>query len=348
MLAVRLSPLAALLFGASLSAQSYPWPDDSVVPVLFVPTDWSVSSSEVLDEADAIQSAVAEIHQYYGDQLGGRTFRVNELEVVQAWGPKEQYHIKWNGGNIYENGVEFTGNMEAAVVDELHQRGYPTPPAQNEDGYSTLIFVKGAGGYAGGREFGAGDGGWAILGDWCIDSLQNQVVEGQYWWSGRRKQTGAAAHELGHTFGLPHPDAYGGSFSSTIMGNWWDYPTIGFSAWDENFLWTNKDAFFSKLLLTLPALRAGSFAVVQATGAAPLQSAWLSYGASGLGLTGVPGAGVTLGVATPRLAAPPASADAAGNVSWSVTVPAGTSGIEVWAQALQLGEVSGIAAAIIQ
>lgn len=99
--------------------------------------------------------------------------------------------------------------MEAAVVDELHRRGYPTPPAQNESGYSALVFVKGAGGYAGGREFPSADGGWAILGDWAIDSIQGQVPDGAYWWSGRRKQLGSAAHELGHSFGLPHPDAYG-------------------------------------------------------------------------------------------------------------------------------------------
>jgi hypothetical protein len=113
--------------------------------------------------------------------------------VVQANGPKEAYHIIWNGRNIYEDGVEFDGNMEAAVVGELHDRGYPTPPAQNEDGYSALIFVKGAGGWAGGREFPEADGGWAILGDRAIDSIQGQVPEGAYWWSGRRIQTGAAA-----------------------------------------------------------------------------------------------------------------------------------------------------------
>jgi hypothetical protein len=48
---------------------------------------------------------------------------------------------------------EFDGHVEAAVVGELRDRGYPTPPAHNESGYSALIFVKGAGGWAGGREF---------------------------------------------------------------------------------------------------------------------------------------------------------------------------------------------------
>jgi hypothetical protein len=238
--------IPALISSAAWAAPtfSYPWPDYSVVPILFSPTDWDVNSAEVQDEAASLRTALAEIQQFYGTSLGGRTFRLNALKVVQGFGPKESYAIRWNGNNIYEDGVEFTGNMEHEVVSELHQRGFPTPPAQNESGYSALIFVKGAGGYAGGRELGAGDGGWAILGDWCIDSIQGAVPEGAYWWSGRRLQIGAAAHELGHTFGLPHPDAYNGDWETTVMGEWWNYPNLGFNPWEIQSLWSNKASFF--------------------------------------------------------------------------------------------------------
>ena len=244
-----------LLLALSLSAGSpagatpqfpYPWPDYSVVPILFVPTDWSISSGEVQAEAAALRSALHEIQRFYGDNNTGHTFTLNNLQVVQANGPKESYHIIWNGRNIYEDGVEFDGNMEAAVVAELHDRGYPTPPAQNESGYSALIFVKGAGGWAGGREFPEANGGWAILGDWAIDSIQGQVPEGAYWWSGRRIQTGASAHELGHTFDLPHPDAYGGAWDSTIMGAWWLYPAAGLNDHDRGTLLGGKLAFFAR------------------------------------------------------------------------------------------------------
>jgi hypothetical protein len=245
----------ALLFSFALSLATgspvgatpqfpYPWPDYSVVPILFVPTDWSVSGDEVKGEAAALRSALHEIQRFYGDNNTGHSFTLNDLQVVQANGPKEAYHIIWNGRNIYEDGVEFDGNMEAAVVGELHDRGYPTPPAQNEDGYSALIFVKGAGGWAGGREFPEADGGWAILGDWAIDSIQGQVPEGAYWWSGRRIQTGASAHELGHTFDLPHPDAYGGAWDSTIMGYFWLYPAAGLNDHDRATLLGEKRNFF--------------------------------------------------------------------------------------------------------
>lgn len=238
---------------------SYRWPDYSVLPILFVPLDWSISSTEVNTEAALLRASLPEIQQFYGNTLGGKTFRLNDLQVVQAFQKKEDYHIIWNGRNIYTDGVEFNGDMEAAVVDELHRRGYPTPPAQNESGYSALVFVKGAGGYAGGREFPSADGGWAILGDWAIDSIQGQVPDGAYWWSGRRKQLGSAAHELGHSFGLPHPDAYGYPNNSSIMGNWWDYPTLGFNDWECSRIASTKAAFFPSVPEKPAIIRADRF-----------------------------------------------------------------------------------------
>lgn len=223
----------------------YPWPDYSVLPILFSPTDWQVDDAAVRAQADALGVAMLEIQEFYRQSLDGRTFRLNPLEVVQGWGPKEEYGIHWNGGNIYTDGIDIESNLEHAVVSELHARGYPTPPAQNESGYSVIIFVKGAGGWAGGRELGAADGGWAILGDWCVDSISGLVPEGDYWWSGRRLQLGAAAHELGHTFGLPHPDAYHGEWSTTVMGHWWDYPNVGFNSWEIDYLLANKAAFLT-------------------------------------------------------------------------------------------------------
>lgn len=231
--------------GEHQQAVTYPWPMYSVVPIFFVPRDWSLTSAEVTAEAAAIESALQEIRGYYKTKLGGRTFVLSPLQRVQAEGLKEAYGITWTpGGNIYTDGIQVAGTFEHAVVSELHRRGYPTPPAQNESGYSAMLFVKGAGGWAGGRELASGDGGWAIVGDWAIDSLQGApaVAEGNYWWSGRRKQSGAVAHELGHSFMLPHPPA--GAESTTVMGNWWDYPTIGFSASDKDTLLITKGAFF--------------------------------------------------------------------------------------------------------
>lgn len=245
--------LASLCLAAAISQGAgakeppnggYPWPTYSVVPILFSPTDWDINSAEVQAEAKALREAMTDIQRFYRKSLGGREFVLNELVVLQGEKAKEDYGMHWNGKNIYTEGITTTDKLEAAIVEELHRRGHPTPPAQNEDGYTVLIFVKGAGGWAGGRAYTNGDGGWAILGDWAIDGIQGTVPEGDYWWSGRRKQIGAAAHELGHAFGLPHPDVHGGEASSTVMGGWGDYPTVGLCQWDIDHLLKDKAQFF--------------------------------------------------------------------------------------------------------
>ena len=57
--------------------------------------------------------------------------------------------------------------------------------------------------------------------------------------AGRDAAVGALAHELGHAFGLPHPDGRDGGYcdnaadqarnETSVMGHWWRYP--GAPAW---------------------------------------------------------------------------------------------------------------------
>jgi hypothetical protein len=235
----------------------YPWPAHSVVPVFFVPKDWDVNSSEVQAEAAALRSARAEVRQFYAHGLGGNTFVLNDLIVVQANGFKESYGIHWNGGNIYTDGISLDPELESRLATELHDRGFPIYGDlyyHNEGGYVVVIFLKGAGGMARGNGFGYYDdgGGRAILGDWAIDSLQGQVPEGDYWWSGRRIQLGAVAHELGHGFGLIHPDEWGGPKEGVIMWSFWDYPNVGFADYDNNWLNQQRTQYFTQCLPTDP------------------------------------------------------------------------------------------------
>ncbi len=69
-----------------------------------------------------------------------------------------------------------------------------------------------------------------MLGDWCLDSLADRVpAENWSWRTGVDKQKGAAAHEMGHTIGLPHPDilnpvTHEQDYPYTLMGAWWSWP----------------------------------------------------------------------------------------------------------------------------
>jgi hypothetical protein len=186
-----LCPFVFATIGAAHAAAPYPWPAYSVVPIYFVPQDWDVNSAEVQAEAAALRSAMVEVRQYYARALGGNTFALNDLVVVQANKKKEAYGIQWTGGDIYADGITISDFFVNHLMDELEPRGYPFTGKANINGYAVVIFVKGAGGYAGGNSYApTADGGWAILGDWAIDSLQGQLVEGQYAWrSGRTPQS---------------------------------------------------------------------------------------------------------------------------------------------------------------
>ena len=252
-----------------IEAGRYGFTSYSVVPVLFVPREWDAASYEVQAEASAIAQALIEIQDFYLGQLG-RTFILEGLDVVQGDEWLGDYGIVWNGKDIYVDGVDFPGNPEAEMTDELHARGYPSPPGQDESGYTILVFFKGTGGYAGTREFDNADGAWSIVGDWAIDSLDGTLGEGDYLWSGRRKQTGAVAHELGHSFFLPHPADAGWPNESSIMGNWWDYPNAGLNDYERGRIATYKVPFFCHQV----ALEAysGQFVVAEGGGGRELRA----------------------------------------------------------------------------
>ena len=240
---------------SAYAAPSYPWPAYSVVPVFFVPRDWDINSSEVQAEAAALRSALAEIRQLYAHALGGNTFVLNDLVVVQANGPKENYGLQWTGGNIYTDGINIRRRLRgkdcgrSCTVADFRLRRTRTRAATSSRSSSRAPAVTPAA-----VGFGtAGDGGWAILGDWAIDSLQGQVAEGEYWWSGRKLAARCCRARARATLStLPHPDAWGGSDDRMIMGYWWGYPDIGFADWEKDRAQPAQD----QILLAMPAARA--------------------------------------------------------------------------------------------
>lgn len=241
--AARLTAGAALLTAVTLLASPQAAPAEppayAVMPVLFVPTPSSFPAGyqptpeQLAADLANINEAMGRLQTWYAAALG-RTTSFNALPAVQL--PAQQglayYGITWtNPARRYSDGISISGSFWGFVNAELSNRGYG--PGTANAPRMTVTFCKGAGGYAGGAQwFAARGGGMCILGDWCLDSLAGRVPAADWsWWTGKDRQTSAAGHEMGHTIGLPHPDATNPvtnaqDWAYTIMGWWWDWPTF--------------------------------------------------------------------------------------------------------------------------
>ncbi len=100
------------------------------------------------------------------------------------------------------------------------------------------------------------------------------------------------------------------------------------------------------MVLTVPALNAGSSASFGVTGAPAGRPVFLAYSLSGEGITDVPALHTTVGLAAPQEAAR-AGADAGGNATITRTVPAGAAGRTVWFQAVADSSTSNVEVATI-
>ena len=114
--------------------------------------------------------------------------------------------------------------MQKAVHDRKEQW---------EEQTIALIFSAGGGGYAGANQY-ENYAGFAITGDWVLEPLSGitnnwgipcSLSDG--WQCARNVPKGTVAHELGHAFGLPHPDE-NQYLKDSIMKWHGDYPTVGF------------------------------------------------------------------------------------------------------------------------
>lgn len=238
--------------------QSLPPPGYSVTPVLFVPDlgsfppGYQPTLAELEEDLANIDTAMGRIRRWYAGALGlTSSLRIAPVVYMPAEGGLGDYDIVWTDPELrYRDGI-WLGNTWGLVLGEVSSRGY----GPGSDGWPrmTVIFCKGAGGFAGGSQWYAENGGgMCMLGDWCLDSLADRVPgEWWDWWTGLELQTGAAGHEMGHTIGLPHPDALNPEsgeqdYPYTIMGAWWDWPwypgnpadpswpLAGLHAWADN------------------------------------------------------------------------------------------------------------------
>lgn len=119
---------------------------------------------------------------------------------------------------------------------------------QWESQTAALIFGAGGGGYAGGYQL-SGYAGRAIVGDWVLEPISGVVNSwgmpcslSDGWQCSGGVPKGTPAHELGHGFGLGHPDPM--LYPDPSIMKWHgDYPTVGFLPHEVDFL--KQSPFFN-------------------------------------------------------------------------------------------------------
>ena len=92
----------------------------------------------------------------------------------------------------------------------------------------------------------------------------------------------------------------------------------------------------------------GQHAVFNFTGGTPNQLTFMAYSLAGPGSTNVGQLGVTLGLASPQDSGIRVTTDGAGAISYSIPIPNGALGADVWMQGCQVGVVTNVVADTVQ
>ena len=169
----------------------------------------------VQDEYDEVIRSMKEIQGWYQAETGGKTFHLTT--------PDSAIVVNLPNTSAYYN-VEYWGR----ILGDLGNLGYAVWDA----GKINVYFIKGGGGVALAAQFCGTDCGVAMIG---MD-IYPQFNTGQFFtcpnvpggaaaWP--CTPLGAAAHEIGHAFGLPHPignPSTAAVANHSLMQTHWNYP----------------------------------------------------------------------------------------------------------------------------
>lgn len=100
--------------------------------------------------------------------------------------------------------------------------------------------------------------------------------------------------------------------------------------------------------VTASNLTAGQTATIDVASATPSAMCWVGYSLTGLGSYSVPPLGVTMDIDSPMQLGSAMMTSVAGDASWMAPVPANAAGVQVWFQAVQLGNKSSVLPATVQ
>jgi len=228
-----LSLALLLVTVAPLAAQA---PGPRVLPVLYLPSDLPLDTARLRLQIEAVRH----VRAWYAERLGGRSFYADPLVVQRS------------------------RHTFAELAGADFQNWWPLPEKEFADyglawndssRIKLLLLAQGAGAWAGADSENGGieseadagrvDRGWlgglAVVGDSSLggilagacptegDASWRKPEGGTEWWCNWNTYRGTIAHELGHTFGVPHPDAFREGFrcDSTVITNMqchWAWP----------------------------------------------------------------------------------------------------------------------------
>lgn len=205
-----------------------------VMPIYLVPRDLAVPRAGIAYHVRVLE----DVRRWYGEVLGGRTFVAEPLTVqvsrftfaqlaadsFQAWWPLLQQEFA-------DYGWSWNRRSKFKLLFLTHGAGAWAGSDSENGGIDSTADA--------GRVDKGNWGGLAVIGDSSVGGVQAgvcpEIAHGKAdstvataWWCSGSTYRGTVAHELGHTFGLPHPDAFQKGFrcadstAYTIMQcHWW-------------------------------------------------------------------------------------------------------------------------------